>query len=450
VNADIKRLLAVLTLLVAGHTLDAGSATWSSNPGTNDWNTAENWTPPTIPSSETDIATFAVSDTTNVICADSPDVGFAHTYVGGIVFAPGASAYTITITPSVDVIFPSLIVFYGEGITNNSGVAQNLVTANSGTEKASGRIYFQGASSAGENVIITNEGGASSTGDGVYGGFTEFGYDFTDTATAGKATLVNNGGTVSGAIGGFTLLSSMSNAESATSNNNPGMVSGAGAGSTLIQTVGNIGNSTFIGNPATVTGAEGGWVEIDYGTAGGASFIANGATTAGPQAGQIYVYGGDGYATFTGNGGNGSGAEGSLIDLFALPDSDQTIVIANGGTSGGLGGNILIEGAPVLDLGQFQVFGNGLLDLSAATNGITIGSLAGNGVVSLAGYSLSIGSNNLSTTFSGVIQDSGRIVKLGTGTLTLSGASTYTGGTIVSVGILKVANRTAQAPGLEL
>src|SRR5205823_2045373 len=117
--------------------------------------------------------------------------------------------------PVFDNIFPSIIVFYGGGITNNSGVVQNLVAANSGTDKASGRIYFQGASSAGENVVITNEGGASATGDGRYGGFTEFGYDFSDTATTGNATLITNGGMVSGAIGGFALLSSMSNANSA-------------------------------------------------------------------------------------------------------------------------------------------------------------------------------------------------------------------------------------------
>jgi autotransporter-associated beta strand protein len=346
------------------------------------------------------------------------------------------------------VVFPTILEFHGGGITNNSGVVQNFVTPPSGTNKESGRIYFMNSSSAGENVVITNEGGDSAMPDGEYGGFTEIGYNFDDTASAGKATFINNGGTVSGAIGGFTLLSSMSNAESATFSNNPGMVSGAGAGSTLIQTVGNIGNSTFIGNPATVTGAEGGWVEIDYGTASGSSFIANGATTAGPQAGQIYVYGGDGYASFVGNGGNGSGAEGGLIDLFALPTSDQTVVIANAGTNGGLGGTIIIQGEALLDLGQFQVRGNGTLDLTNVTSrGLIIGSLAGNGMVLLSGHSLSVGNNNLSTAFSGIIQDTGSLLKIGTGTLTISGADTYTGATTVTAGTLMLNNRTGSATG---
>jgi autotransporter-associated beta strand protein len=447
-NTEVNKILAVLAFVASTQALHAGSATWNLNPTSNDWNTAENWTPPTIPSSETDVATFAVSNTTSVVCGDAPGGGGTTTIVGDIVFNEGASAYTITVTPVFDNIFPSILAIYGGGITNNSGLVQNLVTANSGTTKASGRIYFNGSSSAGDNVVITNEGGASATGDGVGGGFTEFGYDFTDTASAGNATVINNGGEVSGAVGGGALLLSISSSNSATFINNPGEVSGAGSGSTLIQTLGNIGNSTFIGNAATVTGAEGAWVEIDYGTAAGASFIGNGATTAGPQAGQIYVYGGDGYATFTGEGGNGSGAEGGLIDLFALLNSDQTVVIAEDGINGGLGGTILIEGHPVLDLGQFQVFGNGLLDLTPLTAaGVTIGSLAGDGMVLLAGHALSIGNNNLSTTFSGVIQDTGSVIKLGTGTLTLGGASTYAGVTTVTAGTLLVANQSGSATG---
>ena len=36
----------------------AGSATWNSNPVSNDWNTAANWTPATVPNGPEDIATF--------------------------------------------------------------------------------------------------------------------------------------------------------------------------------------------------------------------------------------------------------------------------------------------------------------------------------------------------------------------------------------------------------
>jgi autotransporter-associated beta strand protein len=54
---------------------------------------------------------------------------------------------------------------------------------------------------------------------------------------------------------------------------------------------------------------------------------------------------------------------------------------------------------------------------------------------------------SFSTTFSGVIQDSGSLTKTGTGTLTLTGANTYTGLTTVSAGALKASNRNGSATG---
>jgi autotransporter-associated beta strand protein len=450
VPTNIAPLFIVIALAVAGvQSLHADDATWDLNPVSNDWNTAQNWTPETVPNSTTAVATFGASNTTTVLCQASGD-GYASTLVGEMDFAPGASAYTITATPDPNVfIYPTTIEFYGAGIVNNSGVTQNFVAAHSGTTQESGRIYFMDSSTAGDNVVITNEGGASG-GDGIYGGFTNIGYNFSDRASAGNATFINEGGEVSGARGGTTLIGgySYSGAESATFVNEAGEVSGANAAYTLIQTFGNIGSSTFICNPATVTGAEGGWTEIDFGTASGAKFIANGAASAGPQGGQVYVYGGTGYATFIGNGGTGSGAEGGLIDLFALPASDQAVVIAKGGRNGGLGGHILIEGRdPPMDLGQFRVFGNGLLDLTNLRNGVTIGSLAGDGMVFPDDQRLTIGGNNLSTIFSGVIQAPGSVTKVGTGTLTLAGANTYTGFTTVTAGTLKVTNQSGSATG---
>jgi autotransporter-associated beta strand protein len=442
--------IALAALAAVGvQAMHADDATWKVNPVSNDWNTAQNWRPETIPNSRTAVATFGVSNTTTVLCQDSGD-GYANTYVGDVVFAPGASAYSIRITPDFDVIYPSLIVFNQQGIINNSGIAQNLVAANSGSTKASGRIYFEGTSSAGENVVITNEGGASATGDGYYGGFTNIGYNVNDRASAGRATFMNNGGTVDGSSGGFTFVLDASTAEGATFISNPGAVFGARAGYTWVAlySPGNIYNSTFIANAATVIGAEGGWAEIDGGTSEGANFIANGATIANAQGGQIYVYGGDGYATFTGKGGRGSGAQGGLIDLFNLPNSDQTVVVAEAGRIGGLGGTIMVEEDAVLDQGQFQLRGNGTLDLTNATTQIvSIGSLAGNGIVSLVGHTLSIGNNNVSTSFSGLIQDGGGIMKVGSGMLTLTGANTYSGPTTVTMGMLRVNNSTDSGTG---
>src|SRR5438034_10772676 len=103
----------------------------------------------------------------------------------------------------------------------------------------------------------------------------------------------------------------------------------------------------------------------------------------------------------TAQGGSGSNAQGGLIDLWYVPGSAQTVVTANGGTNGGLGGTILIEDSADIPLPQFQVFGNGVLDLANVSDPVMpIGSLAGSGSVLLAGHTLSVGNNNLSTTFS--------------------------------------------------
>jgi autotransporter-associated beta strand protein len=77
--------------------------------------------------------------------------------------------------------------------------------------------------------------------------------------------------------------------------------------------------------------------------------------------------------------------------------------------------------------------------------GTTVGSIEGAGTYFLGSRWLAVGGNNLSTSVSGVISDGGTeggsggsLVKVGTGTLTLSGFNNYTGTTDVSGGTLVV------------
>ena len=80
--------------------------------------------------------------------------------------------------------------------------------------------------------------------------------------------------------------------------------------------------------------------------------------------------------------------------------------------------------------------------------GISIGSLAGGGAlggnVLLHGDTLTVGSLNTTTTFSGIITNSdwgsGNLTKVGTGTLTLAGLNSYFGNTVVSGGVLDIAS----------
>jgi len=94
---------------------------------------------------------------------------------------------------------------------------------------------------------------------------------------------------------------------------------------------------------------------------------------------------------------------------------------------------------------QFTVNTGGLLDISGETGSVTLGSIAGGGNFNLGANDLYTGTNGLSTTVSGIIQDGGlggSLSKDGLGTLTLTGANTYTGGTSVIAGTLVVDDGT--------
>jgi autotransporter-associated beta strand protein len=72
----------------------------------------------------------------------------------------------------------------------------------------------------------------------------------------------------------------------------------------------------------------------------------------------------------------------------------------------------------------------------------TLGGLTGPGTLGLANTSaavaLSAGNNNVSTTFSGMLQGTGSLTKIGSGVLALSGSNTYTGSTTINQGSLVV------------
>ena len=64
----MKIKLLILLNLTLAFALDtqAGSATWNLNPINGDWNTAANWTPPTVPNGASDVATFGTSNQTEI------------------------------------------------------------------------------------------------------------------------------------------------------------------------------------------------------------------------------------------------------------------------------------------------------------------------------------------------------------------------------------------------
>jgi len=93
-------------------------------------------------------------------------------------------------------------------------------------------------------------------------------------------------------------------------------------------------------------------------------------------------------------------------------------------------------GGSLAPTGALTVNAGGTFDLNSFNQ--TIGSLAGAGSVTLGAGTLTTGSDNTSTTFSGTISGTGGLTKIGAGTLVLTGNNPYSGATAVNGGRLTV------------
>ncbi|EDY16974.1 outer membrane autotransporter barrel domain protein [Chthoniobacter flavus Ellin428] len=155
---------------------------------------------------------------------------------------------------------------------------------------------------------------------------------------------------------------------------------------------------------------------------------------------------------------------GQTVTLFAgiRNDSQFTQVISNGVANGSLtfsGGSIvgnvtIVNGGAGTRTTFTNAFNGGTVRLINASTtstldfsgvfspGTTVGSIEGFGTIILGSNELRIGTNNLNTVFAGSITDGsgtgGSLVKVGFGSLTLSGVNTYTGNTTVLGGALFV------------
>jgi autotransporter-associated beta strand protein len=467
--------LSPIALLFLAGTAFAGSATWNLNPTNGSWNTATNWTPATIPNGPSDTATFAVSNTTAVSIA-------ADTEVKGVTFSSGASAFTIKAAPGFTLTIDD------DGVINDSGIGQNFEAATkaSGTIDIVGRINFTGNANAGASNVYSQDASAVAGQGGAP-------TSFFDNSSAGNSTFINKADNAG--AGGALNFFDTSSAADGTFINEPASSTGIVGGLIAFFQNSTAGNGVFITQAASNLGGASGGVSFgdsasaDHGifTFEGDS-IANNTLFANFQIGSFctmasatFIFGGGtvpnafgaqasigGMATcdqasFTFNGGTAPGATGGVLFMEAgttsFPSCGNATFIINGGSNGGGGGAVYLQNqqrSPAPDGGtaRIELFGNGTLDLSQLFKPFITGSLEGNGIVLLGSDNLTIGTRNTSTVFSGLIQDGGfaggtqgSFTKIGTGTLTLTGANTYTGGTAVNAGTLLVKNRQGSATG---
>ena len=160
----------------------------------------------------------------------------------------------------------------------------------------------------------------------------------------------------------------------------------------------------------------------------------------------------------TSSAGSATITNGNFLRFWGTSSAGSaTITTISGAALNGVGTSFV--GSATGGTSQHIVNSGGLLDITGlSATGLTIGSLEGSGLVAIGGKTLTIGANNLSTTFSGVIQNQGNqpgssalagsLVKTGTGTLVLSGTNTYTGTTTVDGGRLSVNGSIASSSSL--
>ena len=179
--------------------------------------------------------------------------------------------------------------------------------------------------------------------------------------------------------------------------------------------------------------------------------------------GSVHIYN-FGEVSFDGNSSNISSASGAYITNFAdvVFDNYCTAASSTIDTVGSLGpgSGTIFQGHSTGGSAQLITDAGGTVDFSkslglSGNHQLTVGSIAGEGIYDLGGDELTVGSNGLSTTVSGAVDDGGigagiggSLVKVGRGTLTLSGAgNTYSGGTTLQGGTLDLAAIGAAGTG---
>ena len=390
----------------------------------------------------------------------------ANTYTGGTTVTGGLLAF-----PSFAPFGTGTVSLDGGGLQWATGVTTDVSASArfNRTLGSSGGIFDTNGNKVTLASALSGSGGLTKSGAGTLsltattntytGGTTVTGgiLSVTNEARLGPGNLAITGGTLASAqnfaIASRTATVSGAGATLAVGDLNGGnqslYVGYFGGAATLdIASGGNVSAPQIVFNPGvgTINVNPGGTLTVGYylgnsgnlNLAGGtlrfttsnpnilASFALTNASTIDTNGTDIQMGINGSSGLFSGTGSLTKAGTGTLTLYGANTYTGATIV--SGGTLA-LGHNNTLPDASAVTVNSGATLNFGSLS-------DTVGSLAGAGSVILGSGTVPIGADQTSTTFSGDLSGTGRLTKIGSGTLTLTGASTHSGGTTVSTGLV--------------
>ncbi len=376
-----------------GSTPGAGGATPSGT-----WGVSSFWSPSAAGTSNTaawtDADTAVFSAGTNAVGAFTVTVSGSQT-AGSIIFEEGAVTLTggQLITPAVSVAAPTISATINSSIATTAGLAKN----GPGTLVLGGANSYSGGTVINAGTLRIGASGAIPTGNITVAGGQLALNGFTPAAT--NLTFGNGASTTAAIV--------------------------SGPGTVLLS-----GDITFNGNPDTTTPSAriAGNVQLSAGN----HTLANVDDNLSDSFYDLVVSG-------SVSGAGELTKSGSFFVVLSAANTysgathvDEGVLLL--GVANAIPAQSAVSIAPGAELWLFTPFA--APGVAVGSFNQSIGSLSGGGGVSLQTATLTVGNNNANTTFFGSIQEAGSLTKVGSGTLTLNGANTYSGPTTVNAGKL--------------
>ncbi|WP_081033958.1 autotransporter-associated beta strand repeat-containing protein [Comamonas thiooxydans] len=344
----------------------------------------------------------------------------------------GASGTTISLGANTLTMGDGTNQSFGGSIGGTGGI----VKQGSGTEALTGTHTYTGGTTINGGTLALGAGGSLAAGGSVNLGTAGASFDITGAGAAQTIGALSGvaGTTVALGGNGLTFGDGSNQTFGGSITGTAGIVKQGSGTQTLT------GTSTFSGGTALYAG---GLMIGNNAALGSGTVTVNGAATLDSVSAATLANNVALNADLTVLGSNALTLNGDITGTGSLTKDGSATLTLNG-TNAYSGGTFIRAGTLALGAGA-SLYANGVVnlatgatfDLSAGNGTQTFGTLIGNGTVNLGGNSLTVG-GPINSVFSGSIGGTGGLIKQGTGTETLTGANTYTGGTSINAGILAI------------